>query len=170
MMVSIADRLFTERKSSSETSAVSSLSAQSLLMIVDAFRAVQKHVSPMKIYLFICVFSEHRFTPAFCFFLPGWFLFDAFTNTHSIFHISPSVCLSFSHTSLSSHSFLLLSPSADLHVQCSLSSFFVLLLLLLKGFPILDFSHSFLWSLQVSGGVVIIHNLFFCTFNNQISD
>lgn len=106
-MVSIADRLFTERKSSSEASAVSSLSAHSLLMIVDAFRAVQKHVSPMKIYLFICVFSEHRFTPAFCFFFPPWMVFVWRLHKHPLHLSHLSLCLS---VVLSHESFLSLVP------------------------------------------------------------
>lgn len=97
MMVSTADRLFTERKSSSEASAVSSLSAQSLLMIADAFRALQKHVSPMKVYLFICMFSEHRFTPAFFFFLfslEGFCLTPSQTPTPSFTSLPLSACRS----------------------------------------------------------------------------
>lgn len=103
--------------------------------------------------------SVQSFTRSPSCYFPWLSLFDAFTNTHSHTSLSSSLCLSFSHTSLSfsSHSSLSCSPPRSLcwftfsqalphPLQYTLSSLALLfyypipVLLLLKGYPHLFWS------------------------------
>lgn len=87
MMVRAADSLSMESESSSEASAELVVSGRALLTTGDAFRGT----FPMWCFFFFgCRVGVSLVHPP-AFFLPWLALFDAFTNTHSISHISLSV-------------------------------------------------------------------------------